>query len=268
MISDNCSNAMLRRCIFSQIEYGLFLPPTDLDRFQARILAEPDELDPHLLDDVGALAAEEVQPGLYRIEGLLLQLGEGKVLQFRLDRIHADALGQGRVDLHRLLGDALPAIHGVTKCRVRMLCSRSASFTSSTRMSWLIASTSLRKFSACLSRPVFSSSFVSFVTPSTNPAIGLPNRAAISAQFDAGIFDRVVQQRGHDAARVQPVSRQDVGDGNGMGDVGVAIVAPLVAMRLHGHDVGGVDKAGISLRIVRKNALRQFELTDDAGAVG
>ena len=35
------------------------------------------------------------------------------------------------------------------KFRVRMLCKRSANLTSNTRMSWDIASTSFRKFSAC-----------------------------------------------------------------------------------------------------------------------
>src|SRR5881392_3907812 len=53
---------------------------------------------------------------------------------------------------------------------VRMLCRRSASFTSSTRMSRLIARMSLRKFSACLVLSDCSSSRVSFVTPSTSVA--------------------------------------------------------------------------------------------------
>ncbi len=181
MMSDSCSKAMLRRCIFSQIEKGLFSRPLTSTDSTPGLPAHADQFAPHLLDDVGALAAQEVQPGLDGVERLLLQLGEGEVLQLGLDRVHADALGQGRVDLHRLARDALPALVEVTKCSVRMLCSRSASLTSSTRMSWLIASTSLRKFSACLSRPDFSSSLVSLVTPSTSPAIGLPNRARCRA---------------------------------------------------------------------------------------
>ena len=119
-----------------------------------------------------------------------------------------------------------------TKCSVRMLCSRSASFTSSTRMSRLIASTSLRKFSACLVRSDCSSSRVSLVTPSTSPAISPPNRGLDLRQLDRRVLDHVVQQAGGDRGGIQPVAGQDVGDGERVGDIGIAVVAPLRAVRL------------------------------------
>ena len=147
-----------------------------------------------------------------------------------------------------------------TKCSVRMLCSRSASFTSSTRMSRLIASTSLRKFSACLVRSDCSSSRVSLVTPSTRPAISPPNRGLDVRQLDLRVLDHVVQQPGGDRGGVQPVARQDVGHGERMGDVGIAVVAPLLAVRLLGQRIGGVDQPGIRLRIVSAQLFGQIEL--------
>ena len=60
--------------------------------------------------------------------------------------------------------------------------------------------------------------------------------------------------------------RKDIGHGDRMGDVRIAIVAPLVAMGLHRHDIGRVDQVGVGLRIVGKNFLRQFELTNDPAA--
>ena len=42
--------------------------------------------------------------------GLGVELGEGARLQLGFHRFHADALGQRRVDLHRLAGDALAAM--------------------------------------------------------------------------------------------------------------------------------------------------------------
>ena len=97
-----------------------------------------------------------------------------------------------------------------------------------------MASTSLRKFSACLVRSDCSSSRVSLVTPSTRPAISLPNRRLDLRQLDRRVLDHVVQQAGGDRGGVEPVAGQDVGDRDGMGDVGIAVVAALRAVRLHG----------------------------------
>ena len=47
-------------------------------------------------------------------------------------------------------------------------------------MSSLIASTSLRRFSACLVRSLCNSMRVSLVTPSTSRATSVPNRRSIS----------------------------------------------------------------------------------------
>lgn len=52
-----------------------------------------------------------------------------------------------------------------------------------------------------------------------------------------------------------------------MGDVGVAVVTPLLAMGLHRQHIGGVDQRGIGFGIVGVHLLGQFELPDDAGAV-
>ena len=60
---------------------------------------------------------------------------------------------------------------GAMNASVRMLCSRSASFTSSTRTSDAIASRSLRKFSACAACLETRSSFLSLVSPSTRAPI-------------------------------------------------------------------------------------------------
>ena len=145
-----------------------------------------------------------------------------------------------------------------TKRSVRMLCSRSASFTSSTRMSRLIARTSLRKFSACLVRSDCSSSRVSLVTPSTSVGDLVPEALVDFGQLDRRILDHVVQQPGDDRGGIQPVAGQDVGHRQRVGDVGVAVVAPLRAVRLLGHHVRVVDQTGVGLRIVSRAAwLRQ-----------
>ena len=64
---------------------------------------------------------------------------------------------------------------------VRMLWRRSASLTRITRRSFDIAMNSLRKFSACLVSDDESWRLVSFVTPSTSPAISVPNALSTSS---------------------------------------------------------------------------------------
>ena len=117
-------------------------------------------------------------------------------------------------------------------------------------MSWLIASTSLRKFSACLVRSDCSSSRVSLVTPSTRPAISVPKRCSISGSLTGVSSITSCSSAGGDAGGIEPVAGQDVGDRERMGDVGIAVLALLRAVRLPGEHVGGVDQAGIGLGIV------------------
>ena len=62
-----------------------------------------------------------------------------------------------------------------------MLCNRSASLTSSTRMSSDIASRNLRRFSAARSFSLCASILLSLVTPSTSRATLPPNSRVISS---------------------------------------------------------------------------------------
>ena len=86
------------------------LAPGDLDHVDATLLAHPGEFLAHLLDHIGALAPQEVQPGLDGFVRFRVQLREGQGLQLRLHRIHADAFGERRVDLHGFACDAPPPL--------------------------------------------------------------------------------------------------------------------------------------------------------------
>ncbi len=88
---------------------GRFLTARNLDAADPGSEADAGEILPHLLDHVGALAAQEVQACLDGVESLGLELREGETLELRLDRIHADAAGERGVDFHRLARDALAA---------------------------------------------------------------------------------------------------------------------------------------------------------------
>ena len=132
---------------------------------------------------------------------------------------------------------------------VRMLCSRSASFTSSTRTSLDMAIRSFRKFSAC---SVFFEARLSFsilVTPSTSAAMFGPKLLDL-LQRGGRVLDRVVKQRGRDGFVVELERRKDRGDFDGVGDIGVARGPLLLAMRLHGVNISAIEKRFVRLWIV------------------
>ncbi len=149
---------------------------------------------------------------------------------------------------------------------VRMLCRRSASLTSSTRMSLEMASSSLRKFSACSAFLVTRSSFLILVRPSTSVPISRPNSASISLARGVGILDRVVQQRGGDGRVVEAHLGEDRRDLDGMGEEGRARRPLLIAMRLHGVDIGAVEQRLVGVRLIAQHALDQLVLTGHGAA--
>ena len=141
-----------------------------------------------------------------------------------------------------------------------MLCSRSASLTSSTRMSSDIASRSLRKFSACSVCEDCSSSLLSLVTPSTRRATSAPNSALDLGDRGAGVLDRVVQQAGRDRGAVELPGRQDAGDLDRVREVGIARGPQLRPVRLHREHVGAVEQLLVGARIVGLDPLDELVL--------
>src|SRR6266852_235329 len=128
-----------------------------------------------------------------------------------------------------------------------MLCRRSASFTSSTRMSDDIASTSLRRFSASLVLSDWTSRRLSLVTPSTRRATFSPNRRAISSRV-ASVSSSVSCNR-----------RVTI---DGVGEIGGARGAQLGAVLLQPVDIGAVQHLLVRIGIVGLHALDEFKLTN------
>ena len=100
-----------------------------------------------------------------------------------------------------------------------------------TRTSRAIASSILRKLSACASSSLVNSIWSSLETPSTMSATGLPKRDLDLGLGDGGVLHHVVQERGGEPLRVEPPLRQDAGDRERMRDVRLARLAELAAVR-------------------------------------
>ena len=148
-----------------------------------------------------------------------------------------------------------------------MLCSRSASLTSSTRTSSEMASSSLRRFSAC-------SAFLRDEVELLDLGQALDELADVGAEQlvdlgagRVGVLDRVVQQRDRDRRLVELQVGEDGGDFERMGEIGVAGGALLVAMLLHGIDIGLVEQRLVDVGLVALDPLDKLVLTHHRATV-
>ena len=71
------------------------------------------------------------------------------------------------------------------------------------------------------------------------------------------VLDRVVEQRGHQRRLGHPDVREDRGDRERVGDVGIPALAHLGAVHLLGGDVGPLQQRQVGLRVVGPHGVEQ-----------
>jgi hypothetical protein len=117
---------------------------------------------------------------------------------------------------------------------VCIVCTRSASFTSSTRMSRAIATSILRKLSAWLCCWLLNLTLERVASAIDEARDGLPKPLAELVHGLGRRRRRVVQERRGEAGVVEPQPRDDVGHGQRMREVGLGrrpSLAPLLLPR-------------------------------------
>ncbi len=82
-----------------------------------------------------------------------------------------------------------------------------------------------------------------------------------------GVLDRVVEERRGDRRVVELEIGEDAGDFERMGEVGVAVGAPLRAMLLHGIDIGLVEQVLVRAWIVARHPLDKLVLAHHGATV-
>ena len=128
-------------------------------------------------------------------------------------------------------------------------------------------------FSACCCSWLWVLKRDSLVTPSTSWATSAPKRSSTSVRLILGVLGDVVQEGRLDGDRVDAELGQDLGAGDGMGDVRLAGRAALAGVGLDGQVEGGVDGGEVGRRVVlgegrlerRRRASRS---TSPAGVAG
>jgi hypothetical protein len=196
--------------------------------------------------------------------GIGIKLGEGKIFELVLHLLHAHALGERGVDLQRLQRDAAALVDILDVVQ---------------RLHVVQAVGELDEQHADIGRH-----------GQHQLAEILRMLGMVRLQLDAGelgdavdearhflaeelldllqgrvrVLDRIVEQAGDDGSAVELHARQQLGDAQGMGEVGIARGPALGAMGLHGEDISAIQRVLIGRGIIGLYPLDQFELPNHA----
>ena len=146
-------------------------------------------------------------------------------LEFGLEAVHADPLGERRVDLHGLRGDPPPPRVGGDEVQGTHVVQAVGELD---QQDADVAAHRQHQLAEVLR--LLGPVRVQFELGELGHAIDEGGDLGPEAAFevgagDGGVFDHVVQQGGGDRGAVEPVAGQDAGDRERVGDVGVAGVA-------------------------------------------
>ena len=125
-------------------------------------------------------------------------------------------------------------------------------------MSSTIARSILRKFSACRSSLDEKRIALILVTPSTTWATSGPNKLANPVDGRQGVLDDVVEQPGGDGHDVQLHVGEEVGDGEGVNEVGFPRVADLSPVLEGRKDIGPPQQFDVGVRAVGPDFFEQI----------
>ena len=204
--------------------------------------------------------AQPVKTGGNRLIGIRFKMLEGEGLHLLHKFIHADPLGERRIDIHRLTGDAATLFLTLDEVErahivepVRQLDEQHPD----------IAGHGEQEFPQ-----IFGSAFgvgLRLNCRQLGNAINKPRDILAKQLLDLvlgrdGIFDRVVEDRRRDRLIIEPQIRQDTGDFDRMAEIGIARGAFLRAMCVHRKHIGAVDQSLISPGVIAFDPFNQFIL--------
>jgi hypothetical protein len=203
-------------------------------------------------DEVAALGAEEIEAADDRLARLCVEFGEGEILEFVLDRVHADAFGKRRVDIHRFhrdapalfrLGDVVEGPHVVQA--IRQLDDENAQVVRHREQQLaevLRLARPLRR-AHVLEHGEFGDAVDELGDLGTELAVDL-------VESGNGVLDGVVQQGRRDGGGIEPHVGDDAGDLKRMGEIRRAAGALLGTVGLERKAVGAGEQVGVSVGVV------------------
>ena len=213
------------------------------------------------LGDHALVALEDVgQPLDDRAIGLGIDVAESEFLEFLAHVLHAHAAGERRIDLHRLLGDPQPLglRHVVERAHVVQAVGELD------QKDAHVLGNGEQKLAQVLGLLGLLGDEVELLElgqPLDELAHLGPEQFVDLLARGGRVLDRVVQEGDRDGRLVHMHVGEDGGDFEGMGEVGIAGSALLMAMLLHGVDIGLVEQRFVDVGLVALDALDKLVLT-------
>ena len=188
---------------------------------------------------------------------------EGQLLELLAHGLHAHAAGQRRIDLERLLGDAPAALrlHVLERAHVVQAVGQLDQQHADVAGDGDQELAEVLRLLGLLGDEV---ELLDLGQAVDQVADLLAELLVDLGARDVGVLDHVVQQRRDDGGIVELELGQDGRDFEGMGEVGIAGGALLVAVRLHGVDVGAVEQRLVGAGVVFLDPLDQLVLAHHA----
>ncbi len=188
-----------------------------------------------------------------------VDMPEGELLQLLAHVLHAHAAGKRRIDLHRLFGDAgtLLGRHMVQRAHVveavGKLDEKHAHVVGNRQQQ-------LAQIFRLLGLLGDEIQLLDLRQPLDEAADILAEQLVDLGAGSGRVLDGVVQQRDGDRRFVEMHVGEDGGDFERMRDIGIAAGAFLLAMLLHGIDVGLVEQSFVGVGLVFLHALNELVL--------
>ena len=212
------------------------------------------------LDQVAVVLAQLAEAVADRLARIRPERGEGQVLELVLERLHADPLGQRRVDLDRLGGDPAPFVGLADEVQGAHVVQPVGELDQQHADVVRHREQQLAEVLGLLGVRGLQLELVE-LGDAVDQAGDLGAEQPLElGQRGAGVLDGIVQQRGRDRGAVQLPGGQDAGDLDRVREVGIARGPHLGAVRLHREHVGAVQQLLVGVRIVGLDPLDQLVL--------
>ena len=215
-----------------------------------------DEGD-HLFDDLLFHHLMRVQPVVDLVVDVRPQVFEAQVLQLALEQVQAQTVGQGRVDVHGLLGDAallvgLLEIKGAHVVQAVGQFDHQHAHVVAHGQDHLADVLGLRLFL------VLEDDHADL--GDTVHDVGHVFTELVVDLFDggAGVFHRIVQQARRHRGLVKAHVGQGIGHGQRMGQIGLARKARLPRVSCGGEHIGLLDQLQIGIMVVGRHLVENF----------
>lgn len=216
-----------------------------------------------LLDQPFIARFQFLQAVGYRLVGFRVEIPEGQVFQLVAHILHAHAAGERRIDFHGLFGNAAALVgrhifHGAHIVQaVGELHQQNAHVIGNGEQQ-------LAQVFRLLGLAGNEIELLELGQPLHQPADIFAEQLIDFGTGGGGILDRIVQQRHRDGRSVEMHFGEDRGNFQRMRDIGVAIGPLLLAMFLHGVNIGLVQQGLIRIRFIFLNPLNEFVLPHHA----